>query len=129
MPYRQTRTRRAHFNVLADQHYTVGESRMFEASYITYNSDNERWIYAGLLVAEHTTTGKYVPYNASASYGAGSDTAVGILKEPYDVTNGDEPVAPVTHATVHERFCYLWGGAVGTVPSGAKTNLSLVQWR
>jgi len=110
-------------------HKTVGESLMFESSYITYNQDNERWIYAGLLVAKHSTTGKYVPYNASASYGTGSDTAVGILTTPHDVTYGDEPIAPVTHATVHERFCYLWGGAVGTVPNGAKTNLSLIQWK
>ena len=57
MPYRRSHTRRQHFDVLADMTFTVGESLMFESSYITYNADNERWIFAGLLVAKHTTTG------------------------------------------------------------------------
>ena len=129
MPIRTSRTHRWNLTVLRDNHFSKRESRYFDAAtYIAANNYQEKWVYAGLIVALDSTSNKYVPYNASAAYGTGSDTAVGILHETYDMTYDDYMVEPVWHGVLIEDHCFVYGGALGTVPSAVKTSLDDIQW-
>ncbi len=115
--------------VLADSlHVQRLKSNHLDRSYYTDDAANQRYVRPGLIVAQETTTKKYVPYNASALYGTGSDTAVGVMVEFQDATNEDPAVDPVFHAKIIEAHCYVWGGALGTVPAGVKTALNMIEW-
>jgi len=129
MAFRTTRKHRQPLTVLRDNHFSLRESREFDAStYIAENSYHEKWVYAGIVVAKDSSTNKYVPYNASAAYGTGSDTPVGVLHETYDMTYGNRLVAPVWHGVFIESRCFVYGGAVGTVPAAVKTALDDITW-
>jgi hypothetical protein len=96
-------------------------------------------VYQGLIVAEvnggveaSEMTGSqpyYVPWSATAAYGTGSDTAVGILAEWHDLTVTDWQVAPVCDAWAYEKRCYCGGGPLGSIPASVKTDLSDIKWR
>lgn len=126
---RTTRRHRKPLQVLRDNHFSQREDREFDgSSYIELNSYQERMVFAGMIVALSSVNSKYVPFSEGASYGTGSDTAVGILHEDYDMTYVNRIVAPVWHGILIEERCYVYGGAVGTVPSAVKTSLDDVQW-
>jgi hypothetical protein len=115
--------------VLRDQHFSKRESRYFDgATYIATDTYQNRFVYPGMIVALDSDSGKYVPYNASASYGTGSDTAIGVLHEFYDMTYDDRIVEPVWHGILIEDHCYIYVGAVGTVTSAVKTALDDIIW-
>lgn len=94
----------------------------------------EKLVYPGLVLARSTDSrlsGYYVPYNASAAYGAGSDTAVGVLGQLVDLSWGDESVAPVVEASLIEAHCYLYGetqASSTTIAAGIKTALNKIVW-
>jgi hypothetical protein len=130
MPFISSRTKRQHYDVLADTHHVKGKSRTLDRSYIADDSNGERWVYAGMVVAKDWKN-DYVPYSAGASYGGGSDTAVGVLVEPYDLTYGDKEAAPAIHALLVEDYCFVYGQSapyMGNIPSAVKTALSHVMW-
>lgn len=83
-------------------------------------------LYASGMTASQTY---YVPYSAAATYGTGSDTAVGILAEIHDATVTDWQIAPVDRGTAYEKRCYEGGGPLGTVSDAVKTDLSDIKWR
>lgn len=130
MPYRQIREHRQGYNPLVDaNHLSIEKSRLFDSSYLVANSYGEKWLYGGMIVAVDTDTAKYVPWHASASYGTGSDTAVGVTIEPMmELTYGDIGIAPVWHAKVREQYCFVYGGALGTIPAAVKTALDDILW-
>lgn len=128
MPIRTTRTHRKPREVLRDNHFVKRESRFFDRSYVTVNTYDERYVYAGMILALDSGSNKYVPYSAAASYGTGSDTAVGMLHEDYDMTYDEYMIEPVWHGTLLESVCYVYGGAMGTVPAAVKTTLMNIQW-
>lgn len=128
MPYRSTRTRQVHLQPLASQHYDTYESRMFDRTYLCDDANNERWLYAGCVIAIDSTSLDFVPWSAAASYGIGSDTAVAVTKEPYDMTVGDKVVTGVYHAKLVQQYCYIYGGTRGTIPAAVKTALTLIEW-
>lgn len=128
MPIRTTRKHRQPLNVLRDNHISILESRFFDASYIAANSYQEKWVYAGVVVAEDTDSGKFVPYSVGASYGTGSDTPVGVLHETWDMTYDEYMVAPVWHGVFVESHCYIYGGALGTISAAVKTALTNIKW-
>jgi hypothetical protein len=109
-------------------HYSPGKSRLFDRTYLVDDSNNERWVYEGLVVAVDSTSSKYVPYSSTASYGTGSDTAVGVLVERYNLTLGDKAVAPAWHANMVEDYCYIFGAALGSIPAAVKTSLDDIEW-
>ncbi len=115
--------------VMADRaHLLRTKDNWLDKNYFTEDTNGQKYVRPGLVVARHTTTKKYVPYNASALYGAGSDTAVGILDTFEDATLDDPAIAPVMHGKAIEAHCYQWGGALGTVAAGVKTNLAQIEW-
>lgn len=130
MPYRQIREhRQMDFTVLIDaNHLSFEKSRLFDSSYIVANSYGEKFMYAGMIVAVDTDTEKYVPWNAGGSYGTGSATAAGVLPELWDCTYGDQGIAPAWHCKVREQYCYVYGGALGTIPAAVKTALDDILW-
>lgn len=130
MPFRTARTHRQVYNVLRDLHFSQLSSRPFYASYIAANTYQEKYIYPGMIVAVSYISGcyYYVPYSAAASYGTGSDTAVGLLWHIHDLTYGDKMIAPAWHAVVREELCFLYGGALGTVSAAVKTSLDDIEW-
>lgn len=99
----------------------------------------DRIVYQGLIVAqvnggleESEMTGSqpyYVPWSASAAYGTGSDTAVGIMDVWHDATVTDWQIAPVYHGQAYEKRCYCGGGPLGSIPASVKTDLSDITWR
>lgn len=83
--------------------------------------------------ADDTTYGptyKYVPYNAYAAYGVGSDTAVGILDRLLNLNyENDDMVSPVIHSQIIEAAAYIYGGAKGDgIPQAVKDQLSGIFW-
>lgn len=128
MPFRTAYTRKVHLEVLADPHYYTYESRFFDRTYVPEDANGERWLYAGMVMALNHTTSKFVPYSSTASYGSGSDTPVAVNTEPYDMTFGEKVVTGVDHAKLVEQYCYLYGGARGTIPSAVKTSLAQITW-
>lgn len=129
MPIRTTRRHRQPLTVLRDNHFSQLTSRDFDAgTYIADDSYSEKWVYAGIIVALDSTSSKYVPYSVGASYGTGSDTAVGVLHETYEMTYDDRLVAPVWHGVCIESRCFIYGGAVGTVSNAVKSALDDIEW-
>lgn len=128
MPIRTSRTHRQARTVLRDNHFSKLASRFLDRSYIATNAYQEKWIWAGMVMAVDSGSGKYVPYSLGASYGTGSDTAVGILHEDYDFTYDEYMVEPVWHGVLIEAHCFIYGGAVGTVSNAVKTSLDDIAW-
>lgn len=129
MPHITSITHRNDYNVLRDNHYSTLKSRMFDSSYIVADQYGIKTIYAGLVVAVDSSSSKYVPYHATpGTYGTGCDTAIGVLKERYDLTFADKAVAPVWHATLVEEWCYQYGGAIGTIAAAVKASLDDIEW-
>jgi hypothetical protein len=128
MPFRTSRTHRQKYDVLRDLHFSQLSSRFFDSSYVAADTYQNKYIYPGLVVALDSATSKYVPYNASASYGTGSDTAVGVLIHFHDLTYGDKMVAPIWHGVVKDDLCFLYGSALGSVTTAVKTALDDIEW-
>jgi hypothetical protein len=128
MPYRTTRTHRQHHEVVRDLHVSRLASRLFDSSYLATNAYQEKYAYAGMIVALDSATSKYVPYSVAASYGTGSDTAIGLLVEPEDMTWGDKAIAPAWHFIAVEQYCFVYGSAIGTIPAAVKTALDNSEW-
>jgi len=129
MPTIRERTHRQDFEVMMDaHHFSIRESRLFDSSYLAANSYSERWLYKGMIVAKDTSTNKFVPYSASAAYGTGSDTALGVNIETLEMTYGDIGIAPMWHGKVREAYAFVYGGARGTIPAAVKTSLDDVEW-
>lgn len=130
MPIRTSRTHQWNLQVLRDNHFSKLSSRTFMASsYIAVNQYQERWVRAGMIVAYNTHDQKYVPYSSGASYGPGSDTAVGVLHEVYDMTYDDYMVEPVWHGVVVEDYCFVYGQlGLGNIPGAVKTALDDIVW-
>jgi hypothetical protein len=115
------------------------KSGFLPKSYFPEDTNGDRLVWQGLVVAqvtggvsESSMTGSqvyYVPWSASAAYGTGSDTAVGILREFHDETVTDWLVAPVFHGTAYEKRCYCGGGSLGSIPASVKTDLTRITWR
>lgn len=122
-----SKTHRAVLEVFDSKLYDTLKARAFRADLIAEDSNGHRYLYPGMIVAQSGTY--YVPYSAAASYGVGSDTAVGILPDFKDATLDTQPVIePGYHGRVIEAHCYVLGGSVGTVPSAVKTALSDIYW-
>lgn len=120
---------RAILEVLADEHFSLGPSKVLQVySTVPLDSNCQRYMYPGMIVAQNSAGTYYVPYNAGAAYGAGSDTAVGVLREFWNCTLGDPIIEPIHHGKLIEAHCFVLGGAVGTVPAGVKTSLADIQW-
>ncbi len=130
MPIQQvTKSNEEILEVVADRsHLLMLRSNWLDRSYYLDDAALQRHVRPGLVVAQETTTKKYVPYNVSALYGAGSDTAVGVLDVFQDATTEDPGVAPVFHGKLIEAHCYIWGGAKGTISSAVKTSLGMIEW-
>lgn len=125
----QTVHREEVLTVVADRsHMQTLTGNFLDAAYFTLDSSQHKYIRPGLIVAQETNTKKYVPYNASALYGVGSDTAVGVLDVFVDATLEDPTISPVYHGKLIEAHCYAWGGALGTVAAGVKSALVMVKW-
>lgn len=110
-------------------HTQPGPSRMLEDAYFIADTYGNIRVKPGLIMALNSTSNKYVPWNTSAAYGPGSDTAASLLDVFVDLTYGEEPVSGVTQAHAIEAHCYVWGGDMGTVPAAVKTALKLIEWR
>ena len=128
MPYKVTRTHRQHHEVVRDTHISRLASRLFDSSYLAANAYQEKYAYAGMVVALDSTTSKYVPYSAAASYGTGSNTAIGLLIEPEDMSYGDKAIAPAWHFIAVQQYCFVYGGPLGTIPAAVKTALDDSEW-
>lgn len=130
MPVQQSRRNREEFlQVLADDAHVMRlNSNWLDRAYFTDDDAQQRIVRPGLIVAQETNTKKYVPYNASALYGVGSDTAVGILEVVQDATQEDPSVSPVFHGKVIEAHAFVWNGTLGTVPAAVKTSLNMIEW-
>ena len=115
--------------VLADTSVkSVGKSRMFDSAYLSADANYEKWLYPGTPLAVHSTTAKYVPYSAAASYGTGSDTPVVVTTEPYDMTYGACAVTGIWSGKLIQDNCQLFGGALGTIPAAVKSALTNIEW-
>lgn len=109
------------------------------ASFWPLDSSGDRYIRQGVILAEVSggvlassmtaSQPYYVPYSVSATYGTGSNTAVGILAEPHDETLSDWQVSPVNRGVAVEKRCYEPGGPIGVVTAAVKANLSRIEWR
>lgn len=117
--------------------YNYGPSKWFEASYIPADSQGDKHLDPGLILARayvgfdasYGAIYKYVPYSATAAYGTGSDTAVGILDDRLMGNSGDAgAIAPLVHGQVQQRNCYVLGEAKGTIAAGIKTALKDIYW-
>lgn len=130
MPFRTSHQKRQHFAVLAqDEPLVVGRSRAFDSTYLSADADYMKVLDEGTVVAVDSTTSKYVPYSAGASYGTGSDTPVGITTQPYDMTYGYRDIAPAVMAVLLEDYCQIYGSGRGSINSTVKTALPLIIWK
>jgi|WetSurMetagenome_2_1015567.scaffolds.fasta_scaffold229037_2 hypothetical protein len=118
---------RAVLTVIASAVKERKQGQFFLGSYIPTNDNGDKIVYPGMIVA--VSGSYYVPYNVSASYGSGSDTAVGILNEVWDVTLFNKMISPVTEGTFYEKYCYEFGGTFGSIRAAVKTSLSHIQWK
>lgn len=122
-----TKDNRAVLTVIASAVKERKEGKFFNGSYIPANDNGDKYVYPGMILA--SSGSYYVPYNVSASYGTGSDTAVGILNEFWDVTLFNRMISPVTEGTFYEKYCYEFGGTFGSIRAAVKTSLSHIQWK
>jgi hypothetical protein len=109
----------------------------FDASYIPeVDAYGNKIVEPGLIVAKalvetDATYGdlyKFVPYNAAAAYGPGSDTAYGILAERLYGNVDPGAIAVLYHAQVREAQCYILGGTKGVITNAVKTALPDIDW-
>lgn len=128
MPHRTARTHQQVFDVLRDTHYSKLESLTFDSSYIVADAYSDKFIYPGLVVSKDYTRNVYVPYNASASYGAYSDQPIGVTHVMYDLSYGDQVISPIWHGAVRTNYCYVYGTAMGTISAAIKTALNKIYW-
>ena len=133
MPYNQvqhTVHRENMHNILITREvYARLLSNEFDATYWPEAANGQKYVYPGLVLAQVQADQayKYVPYDSSASYGTGSDTAVGVLNEFIDVTLGDQAVSPLYHGTLIEQYCYVGAGKTA-VTATVKTHLTDINW-
>ena len=123
--------------VFADRSHVLRlSSNWLARTYFGFDPNNqlERLVVPGLILAQATTgtlANYYVPYSATAAYGAGSSTAVGVLGQLVDLSWNDEAVAPVVHAKLIEANCYVYGETQAqsqTISSTIKTQLAQIVW-
>ena len=124
-----TQTHRAVLEVLTGPIKERKSGKFFNSTLIEEDTNNKNYLYPGMIVAELSDGSYYVPYSLGASYGEGSDDAIGILREFWDATLHMRIVAPVTEGTFIEDYCYILGGELGVVSDAVKTSLSHVQWK
>ncbi len=103
-------------------------SNWVDRSYFVEDAQGQIYVKPGLILAQDTTSYKYVPYNSGAAYGTGSDTAVGVLDILLNLTLGEEDTSPIFHGSLIEAYCYFLGGADGAISSTIKTQLSDINW-
>jgi len=131
MPYQTSWQNRENFRpILASQ---TGVQKLigleFAAVYWPADANNVKEVPPGIIIAQNTTLNQFVPYNAAAAYGAGSDTAVGVFADDFiDVTQGNYGMTPVYHGEIIEENCRVLGTALGTVPAAVKTALADIHW-
>jgi hypothetical protein len=127
----QTFKNRAVLDVLSRM-WDVGASLPFDRSYIESTTYGDRFQYPGMLVAFNADKSKYVPWNASGSYGTYSSYLEGILYALYDHTFQEQVVAPATRAAAIVANCYVYGGTIGDIPMTARSATSIsgvqIQW-
>jgi len=128
MPYITSKSRRSILEVKQGHLFDRLISNFFDSTYAGEDSTGQKYVYPGLVVARDTDTNKFVPYSSGASYGTGSNTAVGVLDEFLDVTMGDEAITPVYLGKLIEAHVYVYGVAVGTVSGAVKTALARIEW-
>ena len=108
-------------------------AKMFDKAYaqLTFPPGTlNKYTMPGLVIALNSVTNKYVPWRADAAYGAGSDTAVGILVEKLVLTEWDRMCSPIDFGQVIEANIYTDAGDLGVVPAAVKTSLSSrMAWR
>ena len=115
--------------ILTNGHFLTYDSRMFDAAVcIGLNVNNERLIYPGMIVAISGTN--YRPYSATAAYGVGTDTPIGILRDFHNCTLGDKAIEPIVHGRVPAQRCYIYGQAAGAynVPLAVRAILNQIVW-
>ena len=101
----------------------------FAAAYWPEDANGVKEVRPGLIIAKNTDLGQFVPYNSSAAYGTGSDTAVGVFADDFiDVTHGNYGMTPVYHGEIIEDNCYELGGSLGSVSSTIKGHLADIHW-
>lgn len=136
MPIIVSKQRQEFLTILADNMHFMRamKSRFLDVTYFTdqmgNDPDRELVIPPGLVVALESSTKKYVPWNTSALYGVGSDTAVGVM-DRFEIkpTHDDPVIDPITHGTLIEAHCWVYGSPLGTaIPAGVKTALDDIQW-
>lgn len=111
-------------------------SYWFAETYFPVDANGNRYITEGLIVAvaKVATNATYgdtfmaVPWNAAASYGAGSDHAVGILDVRLNATMQAEAVSLKYHGQLQKRNIYYLGGQRGDIPAAVKTQLPDIDW-
>jgi hypothetical protein len=106
-------------------------SNWLDASKFVVGENGQKEIYPGMVVAQNTSTYKWVPFSEAGSYGPGSDgenSKVGIMDTFEDVSWGDAAIAPLYHGKVIERHCYVFGGELGDIPAAVKTALPDMEW-
>lgn len=106
-------------------------SNHLDASYFVEGPNGQKEVYPGLIVAKNTSSYKWVPYSAEASYGPGSDgtgSVLGIMDTFEDVSWGDQQIAPLYHGKVIERHCYVFGSELGDISAAVKTALADIEW-
>ncbi len=103
-------------------------SNWLDSSYFATDASGNKYAYPGLVLAKDTATNKYVPYSSTTSYGTGSNTAVGVLDRVMDVSLGDEAIAPIYHGALVEAYCFVYGGALGTISGTVKGHLADIKW-
>jgi len=122
---------RAVLNVLS-RIWDVGASLPFDVTYISSDTYGNKYMYPGMLVAFNSDKTKYVPWNASGSYGTYSTYLEGILHNFYDATWQEQIVAPATRCAAVVDNCYVYGGTVGDIPMTARDAKSIqgvqIQW-
>lgn len=127
----QTFQNRAVLSVLS-RLWDVGISLPFDSTYLVADSYGNKFLYPGLLVAFNATKTKYVPFNASSSYGAYSAYLEGIIYDLYDFSFQDQVVAPATRCAAVVDNCYIYGGTIGDISLAARTAQSIqgvqIQW-
>jgi len=108
----------------------------FDSSYIPTDANGNKYLDPGLVVAvaivatdaTYGNTYAYVPYNAAASYGTGSNIAKGVLDVRLNATLGAEAVTPIYHGQLQQRNCYVLGVAKGTISATVKSQLPDIDW-
>lgn len=110
------------------------QARSFDMNYATLTFPSggaNKYAMPGLIIAVDAATEKYVPYRDDATYGIGSDTAVGVLIEILELTTWDRECTPAYHAELVEAYCLEIenGSTLGSISAAVKTDLPSVFWK